>query len=87
VVAGYRTRVTGEIQVVLDQPGPKVEPPLKIKVEHGDDVQDLDQLRKELKYTLRGKLIFAPRVELVPPGTLPRFEMKAQLIYKAYEQK
>jgi phenylacetate-CoA ligase len=35
---------------------------------------------------MRDKLIFTAHVELVPPGTLPRFEMKAQLIRKAYEQ-
>jgi phenylacetate-CoA ligase len=35
---------------------------------------------------VRNKLIFTANVELVPPGTLPRYEMKAQLIRKAYEQ-
>lgn len=87
VVSGFRPRVTGEMQVVLDEPGPKVEPPLKIRVEHSGDNEDLVQLKKELEHTLREKLIFAPLVELVPPETLPRYEMKGQLIYKAYEQK
>ncbi len=87
VVSGFRPRVTGEMQVVLDQPGPKVEPPLKIRVEHGTDNGDLKQLKKEIENALREKLIFSPLVELVPPGTLPRYEMKGQLIYKAYEQK
>jgi phenylacetate-CoA ligase len=35
---------------------------------------------------MRDKLIFAANVELVPPGTSPRYEMKAQLIRKSYEQ-
>jgi phenylacetate-CoA ligase len=35
---------------------------------------------------MRDKLIFAANVELVPAGTLPRYEMKAQLIRKAYER-
>lgn len=87
VVSSFRPRVTGEMQVVLDQPGPKVEPPLKIKVEHGADIGDLNQLKKELENALREKLIFSPLVELVPPETLPRYEMKGQLIHKAYEQK
>ncbi len=87
VVSAFRPQVTGEIQVVLDSPGPKVEPPLKIRVEHSSEVRNLDLLRKEIEDELRSKLIFAPKVELVPPGTLPRFEMKAQLVYKAYEQK
>jgi hypothetical protein len=33
---------------------------------------------------MRDKLMFAANVELVPP--LRRYEMKAQLIRKAYEQ-
>lgn len=35
---------------------------------------------------LRDKLIFTSEVEIVPPGTLPRFEMKARLIRKLYEE-
>jgi phenylacetate-CoA ligase len=35
---------------------------------------------------MRDKLIFTANIELLPAGTLPRYEMKAQLIRKAYEQ-
>ncbi|MDP2728549.1 MAG: hypothetical protein Q8P59_13535 [Dehalococcoidia bacterium] len=35
--------------------------------------------------SIRAKLIFPSMVELVPPGTLPRFEMKAQYLKKLYE--
>lgn len=31
---------------------------------------------------MRAKLIVSPLVEIVPVGTLPRFEMKAKLICK-----
>jgi hypothetical protein len=34
---------------------------------------------------LREKLVFRADVELVPEGTLPRFEIKAKLIRKLYE--
>ena len=80
-----RPQTTGEVQILLEQPGPKVEPPLKLQVEHGPEVQELDALKKDIEDTLRQKLIFTAEVELVPPGTLPRFEMKAQLIRKLYQ--
>jgi len=39
-----------------------------------------------LETSLRDKLVFRADVELVPEGTLPRFEMKANLIKKLYEE-
>ena len=86
VIVSMRPAATGEVQILLDQPGPKVDPPLKLQVEYGPDVQDLAALKQEVEETLRQKLIFAAQVELVPPDTLPRFEMKAQLIRKLYAQ-
>ncbi|WP_376797336.1 phenylacetate--CoA ligase family protein [Thermogemmatispora sp.] len=86
VLMGMRPRTTGEVQILLKQPGPRVDPPLHLRVEYGSDVEDLAALKREIEETLREKLIFTAEVELVPPGTLPRFEMKAQLIRKLYEQ-
>jgi phenylacetate-CoA ligase len=86
VLMGMRPRTTGEVQIMLKQPGPRVDPPLHLRVEYGSDVEDLAALKREIEETLREKLIFTAEVELVPPGTLPRFEMKAQLIRKLYEQ-
>ena len=85
VIMSLRPQTTGEVQILLEQPGPKVEPPLKLQVEHGPEVQELDALKKDIKDILRQKLIFTAEVELVPPGALPRFEMKAQLIRKLHQ--
>lgn len=87
VIMSMRPRTTGEIQVVLDRPGPGVEPPLKIRVEHGPGLEDLIALKREAEALLRDKLIFSAEVQVVTPGTLPRFEMKAKLVHKAYETK
>jgi len=35
--------------------------------------------------TLLEKMVVSAAVELVAPGALPRYEMKAQLIHRAYE--
>lgn len=84
VVAGMRPRTTGEIEILLREPGPRVTPPLPIRVEHGEGVADLPALKREIEEHLRNRLVCHADVELVPPGTLPRFEMKAQLIRKLY---
>tara|TARA_Y100000031_G_C7920374_1_gene247991 strand:- start:168 stop:404 length:237 start_codon:yes stop_codon:yes gene_type:complete len=69
-------KTTGEIQVLLEQPGPRIEPPLRIQVEYGAEVDDFSLLKGEVEENLKNKLIFSPAVELVPAGTLPRFEKK-----------
>jgi len=86
VVTILRPKTTGEIQILLDKPGPKVEPPMKIQVEYAKDVSDLQRLKGELENLLKEKLVFKAEVDLVPEGTLPRFEMKAKLIRKLYEE-
>ena len=86
VVASLRPRTTGEIQVLLDKPGPSVEPPMKIQVEYSKDVANLNALKHEIENLLKEKLVFKAEVGLVPEGTLPRYEMKAKLIRKLYEE-
>ena len=78
--------VTGEILIQLREPPPSATPPLTIKVEHGEEPGDLAVLKKDVEKVLREKLIFSSDVELVPPGTLPKFEYKAKLVEKVYEE-
>jgi phenylacetate-CoA ligase len=80
VVGTLTPRVTGEIVIRLSEKPPSVKPPMKIKVEHGHEPGDLAQLKSQIETLLREKLIFSSDVELVPPGTLPRFEYKARLV-------
>ena len=81
VVAGFRPDTTGALRIVLQRPGPSVEPPLHIVVEHGEGAGDLDGLARALAKRLRDKLIFTARIELVPPGTIPRSTMKTRLVH------
>jgi phenylacetate-CoA ligase len=87
VVMQLHPRTTGAMQVLLAAAPPKVEPPLRLQVEHGPEVTATDALKAELEGLLRDKLIVRSEVELVPPGTLPRFEMKAQPLRRLYEEK
>jgi phenylacetate-CoA ligase len=86
VVGSLRPKTTGEIQILLDRQGPKVDPPMKIRVEYSKDVIDLPSLKHQIEDLLREKLVFKADVNLVPEGTLPRSEMKASLIRKLYEE-
>jgi phenylacetate-CoA ligase len=86
VVASLRPKTTGEIQILLNQPGPKVDPPMRIQVEYSKEVTNIDALKHEIENILKERLVFKSDIDLVPEGTLPRFEMKAKLIRKLYEE-
>ncbi|MDP9485009.1 MAG: phenylacetate--CoA ligase family protein [Actinomycetota bacterium] len=86
VIGGLRPRTTGAVQILLGVPGPSVDPPLRMQAEYGLEATDLDALKREIEGLLLEKLVVKCDVELLPPGTLPRFEMKAQPIRKLYEE-
>jgi phenylacetate-CoA ligase len=86
VISTLAPRVTGEIVIQLDEPPPSVQPPMKIKVEHGEEPGDLERLKSQIEELLREKLIFSSKVDLVPPGILPKYEYKARLVEKTYEK-
>lgn len=89
VVANFIPRVTGEMRVVLDAPGPKVEPPLKLKIEHGPDLgrDSWEALKDELENRIHGLLKVRCEVTLVPPESLERTTLKGKLLEKTYENK
>lgn len=86
VVMQLHPRTTGAMQILLGTPPPKVEPPLRLQVEYGSSAVDLALLTRELEELIRDKLIVKCSVELVAPGTLPRFEMKAQPLRRVYQE-
>jgi phenylacetate-CoA ligase len=59
-----------------------VKPPLKIVMEFGNGSPDLVELKENVEAKIRSLLNVQARVELVAPGTLPRFEMKEQLVQR-----
>jgi phenylacetate-CoA ligase len=85
VIASFQPRTTGDMLILLEKPGPKVNPPVRIQAEYAHDVGDRDDLKKDIEEELRQRLLFRSDLELVPEGTLPRFEMKAKLVRKLYE--
>jgi phenylacetate-CoA ligase len=87
VVSSFRPDTTGEIQILLDQPGPKVAPPLKVVAEHSASAGNLAELKHEIEKRIKATLTITASLTLVPAGTLPRYEMKGQLVKKSYESK
>jgi phenylacetate-CoA ligase len=64
-----------EYRIMVDQTGSLTA--LRIEVEPARDAPDLVA---RISQAIRDELLFRAEVEVVPPGTLPRFEMKAQRI-------
>ncbi|HEV2778975.1 MAG TPA: AMP-binding protein [Actinophytocola sp.] len=79
LVQSLHPRTTGSVQVVLDRPGPRVDPPLSVEAEWGPEPGDHDALRAELERLISTRLSVRTRITLVPPGSLERFQMKSRL--------
>lgn len=83
VVSSIKPLVSGAIEIQLEKPGPVVEPPLKIKIETGEQPGDRNALKKNIEALIREKLIFRAEVELV--DELPKYQYKTQLVKKLYQ--
>ncbi len=49
------------------------------------EASDLSQLKTAIERKIKATLSVTASVEMVPAGTLPRYEMKGQLINRTYE--
>ena len=85
VVSSFYPATSGEIQIVLDKPGPGVAPPLKVVAECCGDPAAAAELKLAIERKIKATLSISARIELVRAATLPRYEMKGQLVRKAYE--
>ena len=88
VITGFVPRLTGEFRIVLDTPPPRVDPPLKLKVEYGEGVKEdeLEALAKEIEGEMHAKLKVRPKITWIPPMTLERATHKTRFIEKTYEK-
>lgn len=86
VINEFRGDLTGEMRIVLDTPPPRVEPPLRIKVElaRALDPSALEALEARVKAALHHKLRLTPLFDWVQPGSLPLAATKTPLFEKAY---
>jgi phenylacetate-CoA ligase len=89
IVSTFMPDITGEMRIVLDAPPPRVIPPLRLKVEHGNNIgrADLPDLAQRISTVLHNKIKIRPEIELVPPGTLPKETRKTPVFEKNYEER
>lgn len=87
VINDFIPRVTGEMRIILDEPLPRVVPPLKIRVEHGAGVsgEQLDALANEISEAMSRRLKINPKIIWADPGSLDRSTYKGKLFEKTYE--
>ncbi len=88
VVESFLPRTTGEFRILLDEPPPRVVPPLKIKIEFGEGLnkEDQDQLNKEMEEKMHREVKIRPAIEWIEPMSLERSDKKTQYIEKLYEK-
>jgi phenylacetate-CoA ligase len=88
VVASFAPDTTGHIRLVLEKPGPLVNPPLPIEVEVADALTEEDRaaLVQRVHARIKEQLHFTPHIQPIPEGTLPRTSLKTQYVRKAYEE-
>ena len=82
VVGAFSPRTTGKIQIVLPRRGPRVDPPLRLRVECAAGTGEAEQqdLRRTIEQRIRADLSVTASVELVAAGVLGRTETKTKLI-------
>jgi phenylacetate-CoA ligase len=88
VVESFTPRTTGEFRILLDEPPPRVVPPLKLKIEYGEGVtkEDLKLLQKEVEEKMHQEVKIRPDIEWIEPMSLERSDKKTQYIEKLYEK-
>jgi len=87
VIHSMPEKLTGAFRIVLDEPPPRVVPPLKLKVEYGPDVreEELPAVESELTGTMHRLLKIRPQITWLPPLSLERATKKTQFLEKTYE--
>jgi len=89
VIHSFVPRVTGAFRILLDEPPPRVVPPLKLKIESGEGLDPAGRpgLENEMLAAMHKYLKIRPAITWVPPNTLTRSSKKTQFIEKLYENK
>ena len=89
VISSFSPRVTGEMRIVLYEPGPAIGTNLEIKVEYGEGItnDELHSLSEDIKMTIKNRLVFTPVIKMVPPGSLEKSTYKIDYFERVYQDK
>jgi phenylacetate-CoA ligase len=88
VIQSFVPDTTGAFRIILDEPPPRVVPPLKLKVEYGESFNagSIGDLENRLLEQMHSLLKVRPVIEWLPPNSLDRSSKKTQFLEKTYEQ-
>ena len=89
VLEAFTPRITGQFRIVLDEPPPRVVPPLKLKIERGENMprEKMEELRAEIEETMSAKIRIRPAIQWLEPKELTRSTYKGKVFEKTYEKK
>jgi phenylacetate-CoA ligase len=77
--------MTGHFAIQLEKEGVQQDS-IRLVAEFADGYNDdLNNLKQKVERKIGDVLLFQSNVELVPEGSLPRFEHKAKRVYRTYE--
>jgi phenylacetate-CoA ligase len=87
VIHSMPEHLTGAFRIILDEPPPRVIPPMKLKVEYkeGNRKADLPKIEKQLSDNMHAILKIRPAITWLKPNTLERSDKKTQFLEKTYE--
>jgi phenylacetate-CoA ligase len=82
LVASFAPRVNGVLRLLVTGQPPRVEPPLRMRVERGEGNRSDDDaaLARDIAAAMHQRMSVRPEVEIVDPGTIERTSHKAKLI-------
>jgi len=82
VIASFIPRLTGEFRILLDEPPPRVVPPLKLRIERGEELPEsaLPGLEAELLKAMKERLKITPEIRWAKPFELERSAHKTRFI-------
>jgi phenylacetate-CoA ligase len=88
VISSFAPDTTGEMRIVLHEKGPAISTNLEIKVEYGEGIKEEqpEGLSEKIRTTIRNKLVFTPKIKMVPSGTLEKSTYKIEYFEKTYEK-
>ena len=82
VIGGFMPKLTGKMEIVLRAPGPKVDPPLHVRVECGSGISVADDagFTSAVEGKIRSDLGVTAVIEFLPFGTFERTSTKTKLV-------
>jgi phenylacetate-CoA ligase len=85
LVAEFLPRASGELRLLVSGEPPRVEPPLRLRLERGEEADPAadERLAADVAARMHERLAVRPEVEVVDPRSLERTAHKARLIERA----